>query len=163
MPSLAHINAMDTSQARELFSRCSKAGAYTQHLAAARPFATVGEIESASDQATLELDRAGLLEAFAGHPRIGDRKPVSAWSSAEQSGVTQADAQLLEQLRDANFSYEAKFDHVFLICATGKSAAYMVSECVRRISHSPEVELEEAREQLRLINRIRINKLLEEL
>ena len=38
----------------------------------------------------------------------------------------------------------------------------MLDECLRRIGNSPDVELEEAREQLRLINRIRVNKLLEE-
>ena len=38
----------------------------------------------------------------------------------------------------------------------------MLAECKRRINNSPEVEIEEAREQLRLINRIRIHKLLEE-
>ena len=50
----------------------------------------------------------------------------------------------------------------FLICATGKSAEYMLNECLRRIDNSADIEIEEAREQLRLINRIRINKLLEE-
>jgi len=38
----------------------------------------------------------------------------------------------------------------------------MLNECLRRIDNSADIEIEEAREQLRLINRIRINKLLEE-
>jgi 2-oxo-4-hydroxy-4-carboxy--5-ureidoimidazoline (OHCU) decarboxylase len=38
----------------------------------------------------------------------------------------------------------------------------MLNECLRRIDNDPDVEIEEAREQLRLINRIRVNKLVEE-
>lgn len=131
-------------------------------MAAARPFRDLSALEAAADQATTGLDHENLLVGFSGHPRIGDRKPHSAWSSAEQSGVSQADNKILDDLRAANFAYEEKFNHVFLICATGKSAEYMLDECLRRIGNSPDVELEEAREQLRLINRIRVNKLLEE-
>ena len=153
---------MGVQQAAELFARCCVAPAYCASMAAALPLSDLSALEAASDKATAALDHEDLLAGFAGHPRIGDRKPHSAWSSAEQSGTSQADAKILDDLRDANFTYEAKFNHVFLICATGKSAEYMLNECLRRIDNSADIEIEEAREQLRLINRIRINKLLEE-
>lgn len=153
---------MGVQQAEELFARCCIAPTFCAAMAAARPFRDLSAVEAAADQATAGLDHENLLVGFSGHPRIGDRKPHSAWSSAEQSGVSQADIKILDDLRAANFAYEEKFNHVFLICATGKSAEYMLDECLRRIGNSPDVELEEAREQLRLINRIRVNKLLEE-
>lgn len=153
---------MGVQQAEELFARCCIAPTFCAAMAAARPFRDLSALEAAADQATAGLDHENLLIGFSGHPRIGDRKPHSAWSSAEQSGVSQADIKILDDLRAANFAYEEKFNHVFLICATGKSAEYMLDECLRRIGNSPDVELEEAREQLRLINRIRVNKLLEE-
>ena len=153
---------MGVQQAEELFARCCIAPTFCAVMAAARPFRDLSAVEAAADQATAGLDHENLLVGFSGHPRIGDRKPHSAWSSAEQSGVSQADIKILDDLRAANFAYEEKFNHVFLICATGKSAEYMPDECLRRIGNSPDVELEEAREQLRLINRIRVNKLLEE-
>lgn len=153
---------MGVQQAEELFARCCIAPTFCAVMAAARPFRDLSALEAAADQATAGLDHENLLVGFSGHPRIGDRKPHSAWSSAEQSGVSQADIKILDDLRAANFAYEEKFNHVFLICATGKSAEYMLDECLRRIGNSPDVELEEAREQLRLINRIRVNKLLEE-
>ncbi|NBP91330.1 MAG: 2-oxo-4-hydroxy-4-carboxy-5-ureidoimidazoline decarboxylase [Actinobacteria bacterium] len=162
MPTLGEINALGVQQAEELFARCCIAPTFCAVMAAARPFRDLSAVEAAADQATAGLDHENLLVGFSGHPRIGDRKPHSAWSSAEQSGVSQADIKILDDLRAANFAYEEKFNHVFLICATGKSAEYMLDECLRRIGNSPDVELEEAREQLRLINRIRVNKLLEE-
>ena len=153
---------MGVQQAEEIFARCCVAPTFCAAMAAARPFQDLPALEVASDHATAGLDDAALLVGFSGHPRIGDRKPHSAWSSAEQSGVSQADIKILDDLRAANFAYEEKFNHVFLICDTGKSAEYMLTECLRRISNSADVEIEEAREQLRLINRIRVNKLLEE-
>lgn len=153
---------MGAAQAEELFARCCVAPTFCAAMAAARPFQDLPALEHAANQASADLDHAGLLLGFSGHPRIGDRKPHSAWSSAEQSNVSQADIKILDDLGAANFSYEEKFNHVFLICATGKSAEYMLNECLRRIDNDPDVEIEEAREQLRLINRIRVNKLLEE-
>jgi 2-oxo-4-hydroxy-4-carboxy--5-ureidoimidazoline (OHCU) decarboxylase len=38
----------------------------------------------------------------------------------------------------------------------------MLAECKRRLANSPEQELEEAREQLVLINQIRVTKLIDE-
>ncbi len=127
-----------------------------------RPYSSVEALLNQSDMATQQLSKAGLLEGFSGHPRIGERKAHSTWSSSEQSGVDQSAVSLMQELEQANLKYEEKFDHVFLICATGKSGEFMLSECKRRLSNSAEVEIEEAREQLKLINAIRINKLLEE-
>jgi 2-oxo-4-hydroxy-4-carboxy-5-ureidoimidazoline decarboxylase len=122
----------------------------------------IEDLNQASDQATSNLDTASLLIAFSGHPRIGERKAHSAWSSAEQSGLSADDVRTLDDLAAANLAYEKKFDHVFLICATGKNGIEILKECNSRINNSPEVEIQEAREQLRLINQIRIKKLLEE-
>ncbi|MEI7696867.1 MAG: 2-oxo-4-hydroxy-4-carboxy-5-ureidoimidazoline decarboxylase [Actinomycetes bacterium] len=162
MPSLGEINAMDGAKAHELFARCTIASQYCDTLVKTRPYFSEDNLLSASDQATRNLNAKALLVAFSGHPRIGERKAHSAWASAEQSGVSADNAKVLADLAAANLAYEEKFDHVFLICATGKSGTEMLAECNRRINNSPEVEIEEAREQLRLINRIRIHKLLEE-
>lgn len=153
---------MDSAMAHLVFKRCTIAPAYCDALVSARPFSTIEDLNQASDQATSNLDAASLLIAFSGHPRIGERKAHSAWSSAEQSGLSADDVKTLDDLSAANLAYESKFDHVFLICATGKNGTEMLKECNRRINNSPEVEIQEAREQLRLINQIRIKKLLEE-
>jgi len=162
MPTLGEINKLSRDQARELFARCCVAKDFTFAMVESMPFTIVETFEKASDRATRNLSREGLLQGFSGHPRIGDRKPHSIWSSAEQSDVTQSDEKVLHDLRDANIAYEKKFDYVFLICATGKSADFILSECLRRIENTPEIEIEEAREELRRINRLRIHKLLEE-
>ena len=55
--------------------------------------------------------------------RCGERfASTAAWSSAEQSGMADADDETLEALRDGNVALpRARFGYVFLVCATGKT------------------------------------------
>jgi 2-oxo-4-hydroxy-4-carboxy-5-ureidoimidazoline decarboxylase len=155
---LTEFNALDAAPARDALERCCHARAWIEAMVAARPFEETAAALAASDAATRALTRDGLFEAFAGHPRIGERVG-SAWSQQEQSGV---EDQTREALIEANRRYEERFGHVFLIKATGRSGEEMLGECLRRIANEPDAELEEAREQLVLINQIRVLKLLEE-
>lgn len=155
---LAQVNALDADQARAEFARCCHATSWIEAMIAHRPFASLEAALEASDVATRSLDREGLFEAFSGHPRIGERS-ASPWSTQEQSGVADATRDALIQ---ANHEYEERFGHVFLIRASGRSGEEMLAECQRRLANDPETELEQAREQLVLINQIRVTKLMEE-
>lgn len=156
---LAEINALDADQARAAFARCCHATAWIDAMVAARPFASLAQAISTSDAATHDLDREGLFEAFEGHPRIGERVASAGWSSQEQSGVEE---QTRTALYRVNEEYEERFGHVFLIRATGRSGEEMLAEAQRRLANDPAAELEEAREQLRMINHLRVQKLMEE-
>lgn len=155
---LAEINALEAGLAQAAFERCCHARAWIDQMVTSRPFASLEGALAVSDRATRALDRDGLFEAFAGHPRIGERT-ASTWSSQEQSGVADATR---EALIAANRAYEERFGHVFLIRATGRSGEEMLAECQRRLGNDPASELEEAREQLVLINQIRVTKLITE-
>ena len=84
-----------------------------------------------------------MLEAFAHHPEIGSDiaslrerfASTAAWSSAEQAGVAGADDATLEALRDGNVRYREKFGYVFLVCATGKTAAEMLALLRARLAN----------------------------
>ena len=67
-----------------------------------RPYSSVEALLNQSDMATQQLSKAGLLEGFSGHPRIGERKTHSTWSSSEQSGVDQSAVSLMKELEQAN-------------------------------------------------------------
>ena len=127
---------------------------------ASLPFKNLASALTASDAASGSLTQRGLNDALNGHPRIGDQKPHSTWTSQEQSGIDANARELLADLRQANVDYEKTFDHVFLICATGKGGEFILSECKRRLGNDAESEELETREQLRLINRIRVEKLV---
>jgi 2-oxo-4-hydroxy-4-carboxy-5-ureidoimidazoline decarboxylase len=89
-------------------------------------------------------------------PGRGDRE--AAWSRQEQSGTRDAPADVQAGLRAGNAAYEERFGHVFLICATGMSAASMLAALQVRLGHDPAREREVVRDELMKIVRLRLGK-----
>ena len=134
-------------------------------MAAARPFASADAMDTAADTIWRALDRADWLEAFAAHPRIGAGRSGGAgqagWSDQEQAGVAGAEARMKQRLADANRDYEARFGYIFIVCATGRTAAEMLALLEGRLRHDAGDELRVAAEEQRRITQLRLRKLLE--
>lgn len=128
-------------------------------MAEARPFASDEELLEVADRTWWALDPDDWREAFAAHPRIGER--AEGWSAKEQAGMDGASDELRAELLDGNRAYEAKFGHVFLVCATGRSAEGMAEELRRRLAAEPEDELRTAATEQAKITRLRLAKLVE--
>ena len=60
-----------------------------------------------------------------------------------------------------NREYEEKFGRIFLLCATGRSAAEMLAILRERMQNDAATELREAAEQQRLITQLRLRKWLQ--
>ncbi len=110
---------------------------------------------------------ADWLEAFAAHPRIGATHAASTataqsaqWSSGEQAQVSTAGDGVKERLAAQNEAYFAKHGFVFIVCATGKSAAEMLALLEARIGNTRAVEMQNAAREQALITRLRIEKWL---
>jgi OHCU decarboxylase len=101
------------------------------------------------------------LEAFAAHPKIGERRTVSAWSAAEQAGMQSADDDVRARIERLNAEYEQRFGFIFIVCATGKAPAEMLAALERRIANQPENELPLAAEEQRKITALRLAKLVD--
>ncbi len=124
----------------------------------ARPFKSWDEMIAMSDKIWTRIDASDWLEAFAAHPRIGDRKP--GWSSQEQAGTRGAADETMRELAEINRAYEDKFGFVYLVCATGKSADEMLAIAKSRIGNDRDTELKNAAEEQRKITAIRLEKLV---
>ncbi len=85
---------------------------------------------------------------------------TKAWAGGEQKGVEGADRAVLERLAKGNADYEEKFGHIFIVCATGKSAAEMLALLEARMPNDPKTEVMVAAEEQNKITRIRLKKLL---
>jgi 2-oxo-4-hydroxy-4-carboxy-5-ureidoimidazoline decarboxylase len=166
------VAAFDVEPDDELRVRlrsCCAAEAWVEYLVVGRPYRSEAALYVASDRATAELDAAGLAQALAGHPRIGDAAPAhggdgrsATWSRGEQAGVATAGADLLGELEAANAAYERQFGHVYLVCASGRGAAELLAVCRVRLDNDPETERGVVLGELAKINRLRLGKLLEE-
>ena len=151
---------------RALFEQlraCCASKDWVLALARTRPFSCGADLFEAVDALWKALPSEGWREAFAAHPRIGDRRAGSSieasWSAAEQAGVELAGAGTRAALDEANAKYEERFGYVFLICATGKTAAEMLHAARARLLHTPEAELLVAAEELLKIVHLRLRKL----
>jgi len=167
MADLAWLNrAPEASAAAALFRCCGCAG-WARAVSAARPFATAEALRAAAEQEWEKASREDILEAFSHHPRIGDRESLRArfpatheWSASEQGMAAGADEPTLDELARANREYEARFGHVFIVCAAGKSASEILSMLRDRLTHSPVEELRIAAGEQMKIMRLRLEKLL---
>jgi len=135
-------------------------------MVALRPIANIAALSESADRVWAAMGEADWLEAFAAHPRIGERKapPVSdrssTWSQQEQAGTSDASQDVMRELAEGNFAYEQKFGFTYIVCATGKGAEQMLAILKRRLGHDRVAELREAAEQQRQIMQIRLGKWL---
>lgn len=98
---------------------------------------------------------------MAGHPPIGRPRPGDPASAREQRGMAGAPDGLKAEMLELNLAYQEKFGHVFLICATGRTAEQMRDAVRERLGNAPEQEREIVRTELGKINRIRLARLVD--
>jgi 2-oxo-4-hydroxy-4-carboxy-5-ureidoimidazoline decarboxylase len=134
---------------------CCSSRRFAAAMAAGRPYPSLAAAEAAVTAAFESLDLADVLEAIAGHPRIGAR--ASGQSAAEQSGVADSSR---AALADGNREYEERFGHVFLICAAGLSGEEMLAALRARLGNDPDTERKAATTELRKITVLRVRKAL---
>jgi OHCU decarboxylase len=126
----------------------------------------VEKLSEAADQVWSTMEEPDWMEAFACHPRIGERKAAHAaprsvaWSRQEQSSTETAAERVLAELAAGNAAYEERFGFTYIVCATGKSAEEMLAILERRLASDHAAELREAAEQQRQITQIRLGKWL---
>ncbi len=136
-------------------------------MAAARPFVNEAFLFDQAEKIWSNLSAKDWLEAFASHPKIGDKKAApkqqersAEWSKGEQAGLDKTNDDTREQLAEANHLYQEKFGYIFIVCATGKTAEEMLAICRARLANSAEQELPVAAEEQRKITELRLKKLL---
>ena len=156
---LNELNALDEQAAIRALLRCCGSTQWAREMTAARPFAGTDAIAQTSDAIWSSLGRADWLEAFAAHPRIGDRS-ASSWAAAEQAGAARAADEVRAQLAAKNRDYEARFGYIFIVCATGQTADAMLAMLEQRLTNDPDEELHIAAEEQRRITQLRLAKLL---
>lgn len=133
-----------------------------------RPFSSSDVVLESADTVWWRLSTSDWQEAFAQHPKIGDRESLrqkfastAHWASGEQAGVASASEETLARLEQGNRLYEEKFGFIFIVCATGKSAAEMCDMLYHRLDNQPDEEIRVAAGEQALITRLRLQKLVQ--
>lgn len=167
MTSAAHLNALSDDDARVALTRCCGATAWVAGMLRARPFTDDAGLVQTAERVWSAATPADIREALTHHPEIGADvqalrekfRSTAGWSEGEQAGVDAADEATLIALRDGNVEYKAKFGHIFVVCATGKSAAQMLGLLRARLPNDPAQELGNAAAEQGKITKLRLAKL----
>ena len=163
---LAEWNDLGLDEAAEVILPCNGSPVWATLVAYNRPFDSPEALFARSDEIWQYLPEEDWQEAFDSHPRLGQRKAKAAtaqslnWSVGEQSAANPDDA-VREALAQGNREYEEKFGRIFLLCATGRTAAEMLAILRERMQNDAAAELREAVEQQRLITQLRLRKWLQ--
>ena len=72
------INHLPAEEAKHTFMQCCTSSTWVNKMVAARPFIDVKEMKQAADNAWIGLSVTDYLEAFEGHPKIGDVSSLRA-------------------------------------------------------------------------------------
>lgn len=160
---LNEFNNLGKEEAKQMLKECCGSAKWVEAMLKAMPYADeLSLIKNADDAWFNHCTEPDWREAFTHHPKIGNKaKPGEKFADAEQSGVKLATADLLNELAAANDTYETKNGFIFIVCATGKPAAEMLSLLQLRLQNSKTEELHIAMNEQQKITIIRLKKLLQ--
>jgi allantoicase len=163
------LNGMEAKKARPLFLSFCGAERWADEMVLWRPFPSVKAFFQRAETQWWGLDEEEWLEAFAAHPRIGQKKKAASqteksakWSRSEQKKVETADPRVLKQLAELNNKYFKKFGFIYIVFASGKTAPQMLSLLEERIGGTKAKEIENAAREQAKITRLRMEKWLRE-
>jgi 2-oxo-4-hydroxy-4-carboxy-5-ureidoimidazoline decarboxylase len=164
---LARWNRLSAEEAAQEILHCCGSIAWARALVVRRPIDDDTALIARSDETWWGLGLSDWMDAFSKHPRIGELKaPLAAsvqsaaWSAQEQRNVTNVGESVQLALAEGNREYERRFDRVFIVCATGKSAPEILDILRKRLRNDVSAELREAAEEQRKITNIRLKKWL---
>ena len=152
-------------EARRLLTTCCGSSAWVERMLRRRPFGSEERLATAAREAWADLTHTDWLEAFSHHPKIGDRASLAKrfaatahLSAREQRGVEDATAQVLDDLAAGNRAYEDTFGYIFIVCASGKSAAEMLALLQQRLHNDAATEIRVAAEEQLRITELRLRR-----
>ena len=167
---LPDFNKLSREEASKQLATCCGSSKWLSVLIQGFPFANENDLVAKAERSWYDqCTEADWLEAFTHHPRIGDVKSLaekfastSHLAGNEQAAINTASQQLIEELAHANTEYERRFGFIFIVCATGKSAAEMLRLLLDRITNTREEELAIAMGEQHKITLLRFKKLIDE-
>ncbi len=154
-----YLNALFGQAAARFFHAACASTTWIDEMIARRPFATVDAVLDAAEAVFGSLEESDWLEAFAGHPRIGERGDDEN-ANREQAGTSKASRETIRDLIDVNRRYEDKFDFTYIVYATGKTAEEMLAIARERLANARSAEIANAAAEQARITATRLRRML---
>ena len=164
------VEQLDTLPAAEAafkLAACCGSKTWIARMVAKRPYGSRDGLFAAAEDVARTLQHGDWLDAFAHHPRIGEKNAAAhvsadaaSWASNEQSAASTADRDVQTDLAAANAEYEKRFGFIFIVSANGRSAEQILSALRERLSNDSHAEIFVAAREQQKITRLRLEKLV---
>ena len=163
---LDELNNLGPTDAQKAFIGCCHCERWATELSNSLPFDSIRSLFDKAASTWASATEAERLEAFSGHPQIGDmnalKNKYAANANREQGQIVEAEDSVLLALRDENLRYAERNGFIFIVCATGKSADEMLGLLRDRLCNDRQTELGIAAREQQAITRLRLQKLIAE-
>jgi 2-oxo-4-hydroxy-4-carboxy-5-ureidoimidazoline decarboxylase len=131
---------------------------------AERPFASIDDLHRAMIDVVRATSREVRIDFLRMHPELAGKEAqagtMTGHSTAEQAGLNALTRSELQTLRRLNAAYAAKHGFPFII-AVLKNTRSQIFEALRtRLERDTDTELDAALEQISIITRLRLGRLL---
>lgn len=163
---IAEFDHLDIKKKKELLFNCCGCNAWVKGMLEIFPVNDLIDLLEYAEEKWYDCNPAEWLEAFEHHPKIGDIDSIQKkfaetadYAENEQAGVSPNDKKVLEELIKANDAYEDVFGYIFIVFATGKTAAEMLAILNERLLNNPHDELIVAAGEQDKITKLRLQKL----
>ena len=173
------LDDASADEARERLRACCGSTRWVERMLVRRPFGDQSSLLAAARDEWFGLGEDDWREAFAHHPRIGDRADLARRladtrhiSERVEPGVEGAGGRdkgargegnpgddELSALAEANRVYEQRFGYIFIVCASGRTAAQMLALLRARLGNNPDVEIRVAAAEQAEITTLRLRGL----
>lgn len=153
------FNALPMGRAVHALYEICNAVTMAAELAAARPYPDHDALFRQADAVLFALPEANIDIILDSHPHVGAR-PGSRRSHCEQCAVCDPSPSMMADLQAAADRYEHRFGFPFVMYVDGASAAEVIATIGDRMHHDPETERKVLRNELALIHRSRLQRLL---
>ncbi len=165
------FNNINRTEAAVMLQKCCGSERWLGEVMKAFPYSDTESFIAAANEAWYKTcGESDWLEAFLHHPEIGDINSLQDkfnklkdLAEKEQSGVSTAGTETLENLLEANREYREKFGFIFIVFATGRSADEMLALLKSRLGNSREDELKIAMGEQQKITMKRLNDIVDDL
>src|SRR5690606_39894009 len=116
---MAYVDSLPPDSAERFFRTACGARRWVDAMVSSRPYRTVEGLLEAADRSFDHLSEEDWLEAFAAHPRIGERGDAIA--SKEQAGASSASREGINRLAEVDRAYEERLGFIYMVFASGKT------------------------------------------
>jgi 2-oxo-4-hydroxy-4-carboxy-5-ureidoimidazoline decarboxylase len=131
---------------------------------AGRPFASIDALHRAMIGVVRATSREVRIEFLRGHPELAGKEAqagtMTDHSTAEQAGLNALTRTQLETLRALNAEYAARHGFPFVIAVLANTRAQIFEALRTRIQRDTDTEIEAALDQIAIITRLRLGRLL---